>query len=164
MKTNFHLVRLLCFAMLAISSLALAQTGIKIHYYTGSTQLFNIQENGKIYFSSDNLVVLPSKGASETTIPTTLIKKVEFTTEVLASQQNELSKNKFVLYPNPTSDYIKISTQDKKNKFEVKIYSTAGNLLYKATHQSDESISVAKLPTGNYVVNVNGETLKLIKK
>lgn len=143
----------------------LAQTTLKVSYYTGSTQDYTITTSGKLYFSGNNLLVKTSASATDVSIPTGIIKKITFSSSVLAVQEtgtgtdNDLIK----LYPNPSAEFIRI-TSDKKEALKVKIFSAEGRLVLNGTFQHGEDIDISSLKTGFYLVQVNNNTIKLIKK
>lgn len=140
-----------------------AQTGIKVTYYTGSTQDYTVETSGKLYFSGSNLLIKVSGTANNVSIPTNIIRKITFTTASLATQEIGQNSSKFKLYPNPTSDFIRISS-DKKDKISVKIYSVSGQIVHQGTYLPEENINVSNLRMGFYFVQANDTTFKLIKK
>ena len=87
---------------------AIAQTGVTITYYDGATQQFNVTTNGKLFFSGDNLLVKQDANSSVTSIPVSIIRKIVFSealgTTVIGENKKELS-----IYPNPSSDVVRIS-------------------------------------------------------
>lgn len=145
------------------AAFSFAQTTIKITYYTGSTQDYTIAASGKLYFSGSNLLVKTSGSASNISIPTGIIKKITFTSAVLATQKIDAHKDQIKLYPNPSADFITI-TSDKKEALKIKIYSAEGRLVLNGTYQSGEAIDISSFREGFYVVQANTTTLKLIKK
>lgn len=145
------------------AAFSFAQTTIKITYYTGSTQDYTIAASGKLYFSGSNLLVKTSGSASNISIPTGIIKKITFTSAVLATQEISAHKDQIKLYPNPSADFITI-TSDKKEALKVKIYSAEGRLVLNGTYQSGEAIDISSFREGFYLVQANTTTLKLIKK
>ena len=145
-----------------VGFLGFAQTGVKIKYYMGTEQGFNVSASGKLYFSGDNLLVKSEANSTETSIPVSIIQKITFTDEVLATQNVGLNKSNLQLYPNPSTDYIRIKSEAKS--LVVKIYNLEGKLVVSGTYKSDEDINVSKLNAGVYLVQANGVTLKFIKK
>lgn len=140
-----------------------AQTGIKVTYFTGSTQDYTVETSGKLYFSGSNLLIKTSGTANNVSIPTNIIRKITFTTTSLATQEIGQSTSRFKLYPNPASDFIRISS-DKKDKISIKIYSVSGQIVHQGTYLPDENINVSNLSMGFYFVQANDTTFKMIKK
>ena len=61
------------------------------------------------------------------------------------------SENQFNLYPNPSSDILKLSLNDEA---EVKIYSTMGRLIYNQIISAQENIKVEHWAKGLYLVEI----------
>jgi hypothetical protein len=149
--------------MLFFVTISFAQTGVIVTYYDGTTQGFNVESTGKLYFNSDNLnVKINNTIATPTTIPVTIIRKITFSTTLLTNTFGE-NKNNFVLYPNPSSDVFKIKS-DLIENLKVEIYSLQGQLVFQGNYQSDQDIDVTNLSSGLYLVQVNGLTIKFSKK
>lgn len=77
----------------------------------------------------------------------------------------ELSKNAFVIYPNPVKDYLNIKSE--KNISSIKIYDLSGSMLKSFNHTN--SININDLKSGVYLVQVQDEsgvtnTQKITKK
>ncbi|WP_294245677.1 T9SS type A sorting domain-containing protein [uncultured Chryseobacterium sp.] len=140
-----------------------SQTSIKVTYYTGSSQDYTITAGGKLYFSGNNLLVKTSGSAADVSIPTGIIKKITFASSVLALRETEASKNQILLYPNPSADFIRISSGEK-DPLKVKIFSVEGRLVLSGTFHSGEDIDISSLQQGFYLVQVNTNIIKLIKK
>jgi len=81
---------------------------------------------------------------------------------ILSTAENQKTETKISLYPNPASEFIKIST-DKD--VEVKIYSVNGALV-KQGKTVNKTLNVSDLSNGNYIIqidhNSNKQNLKLI--
>lgn len=73
------------------------------------------------------------------------------------SNSNE-SKNKYEIYPNPSSMEIKIKTEFPE-KLIVNMFSITGELIHSVKYTSDESIDISKLVSGIYVVELINEDL-----
>ncbi|MBB6372667.1 T9SS type A sorting domain-containing protein [Chryseobacterium shigense] len=149
--------------LLLFAVFSFAQTTIKITYYTGPTQNYTIDTSGKLYFSGSNLLVKTTNTASDVSIPTNIIRKITFSSTVLATQEIGTNKDQIRLYPNPSTDFIRISS-DKKEALKVKIYSAEGKLVLNGTYNPNDDINISSFREGFYLVQVNNTTLKLIKK
>lgn len=106
-------------------------------------------------------MIQTAAAASPTSLPVSIIKKIVFS-DALATQEVGLNKQNVQLYPNPSSNIIRITAESKL--LDVKIYSTTGQLVLSGKYKPDEYIDVSKLNAGVYLVQVNGVTIKLIKK
>ena len=140
-----------------------AQTGLKITYYDGTEQGFSIENSGKLSFSGSDLLLQTSSTANATTIPTSIIRKIVFDSAVLSVQTISQNTSKYILYPNPSNDYIRIKSFDGE-KLQTSIYSMDGKLLHQGNYTSDQTIDISNLKSGVYLIKANNETFKLIKK
>lgn len=150
--------------VLIFGAFTFAQTGVQVQFINGSTaQNYAVDNTGKLYFSGDNLLVKTSSTATDVTIPISIIQKVIFTDTALATNEVGSNVSQFSLYPNPSSDFIKIKSP-KNEKLNVQIFSTTGQLVLKGNFASEQTIDVSRLSTGFYLVQANGSTIKFIKK
>ncbi len=148
---------------LFLSVLSLAQTGLKITYYDGTEQGFAVQDSGKLYFSGANLMIEPDASTTATSIPVNIIQKIVFDNSVLGVQNVSGKDLYYILYPNPSNDYIRIKSL-KGEKINVSIYATDGKQLLNGQYSSDQNIDVSRLNSGVYLIKANNQTFKLIKK
>jgi hypothetical protein len=71
----------------------------------------------------------------------------------------------FVLTPNPSTDFISFMSGSSDLNREVFIYNTIGEcVLRKKISGSDESLEVAGLPNGLYLIKFRNRFLKLVKQ
>ncbi|MGO1584879.1 T9SS type A sorting domain-containing protein [Mesonia sp.] len=80
---------------------------------------------------------------------------------------NLIEKHDISVYPNPTSDFIKVKSRGGVDK--VEIYSTSGKLVKKYVNlQEGERLDISSLPKGMYMLKINSEKknslFKIIKK
>lgn len=147
---------------LFVSSYSLAQTGVTVTFYNGTTQGFNVTTAGKLYFASDNLYVKLNGTTAPTTIPVSIIQKITFGATLSTTTFGE-NENNLVLYPNPSSEVFRIQSNIDET-LKIKIYSLQGQLVHQGNYQTNEDINVSDLASGIYLVQVNGLTIKFSKK
>lgn len=83
--------------------------------------------------------------------------------EVLSINNFEVQKNKARIFPNPSSDFIKISGLDKTKKYEL--YDILGKEIKKGIISNNDIISIQNLTNGIYFLKFeNSNTLKFIKE
>lgn len=150
----------LLFFLFAFLSLQ-AQTAVKVNYYDGSTQNFDVQEAGKLYFNNSNLMI-NTNGTNTTTIPVNIIQSIVFEGE-MGTVDVDVSE-KLILYPNPSTDFFKI-VSDSKEKVDVQIFNMSGQQLLQGKYLPNSSIDIRTFAPGIYIVKINDKSnLKLIKK
>ncbi|GAB6975434.1 hypothetical protein JCM15124A_03410 [Prevotella falsenii] len=74
--------------------------------------------------------------------------------------QTEEATSDFTVYPNPVKDVLKITSD--KPIHSIRIYNASGEELLHATDTN--SINVSHLPTGIYMVYVDGKVTRIIKE
>ncbi|AZA50011.1 T9SS C-terminal target domain-containing protein [Chryseobacterium carnipullorum] len=83
---------------------------------------------------------------------------------LLSAANNTLDKNNVSLYPNPASDFIKISYPGKIKSIEI--YDSAGKKVQ--VKLENDKVALSNLPVGTYLINIKTETgdfsQKFIKK
>ncbi|WP_288447100.1 T9SS type A sorting domain-containing protein [uncultured Chryseobacterium sp.] len=83
------------------------------------------------------------------------------TAGTLATSENTFSKNKIEIYPNPTSDFIRLTTHYSKGQY--KINNLNGQLIL-AGEYNNKDIDVRELPVGIYFLNFDNQSIKFLKK
>jgi hypothetical protein len=161
MKIAKPFSKMMCL-LLFVFAVSFAQTTIKVTYYTGSTQNYTIENSGKLYFSGQ-FVGKNREFRFRYFYPDRYYPENNFFTQLFYHQEIGLNKDQIRLYPNPSAEFIRI-TSDKKESLKVKIYSAEGRLVLSGTYQPNEDINISSFREGFYLVQVNNTTLKLIKK
>lgn len=154
--------KLILIVILLTAGLTTAQTGVTVTYYTGTTQNFSIETNGKLYFENEELYLKLNSTTTPTVIPVSIIQKITFsnTLGVTTFGQNQ---NNLTLYPNPASDLIKIGANGN-DAMEVKMYTLTGQLVQQGKYFPNEAIDISALSGGIYLIQADGVTFKFVKK
>jgi hypothetical protein len=89
---------------------------------------------------------------------------VQLSEQIILSTNQEVKKS-FIIYPNPTKDFINISTQEKIKSAEL--YDISGKLL--SISKDSNQISVSNCSNGIYLLKIKledakTETMKVIKQ
>lgn len=109
-----------------------------------------IIKNGTITF--DLLVNSETKSITLVTNPTS-IKNIDE------------NKNEFKLFPNPTSGILRIERLRADQENRISVYSANGILIKTMTSNSAiEEIDLSSQSSGLYLLNINGESFKIVKK
>lgn len=140
-----------------------AQIHVIVQYTDNSEISYSLDSLGKLYFSDQNFIIAPTL-AIEETIDVTNIRKIYFlpADEYLGiSTYSENSKISPVIYPNPSSDYIKFSNIEENTSIDI--YSIDGKLILQDIISSNTSINISHLQKGIYVVNIANKIFKFCK-
>ncbi|MEY2631129.1 MAG: hypothetical protein RLZZ469_2027 [Bacteroidota bacterium] len=148
--------------ILLTTGLTKAQTGVTVTYYTGTTQNFSIETNGKLYFENEELYLKSNSTTTPTVIPVSIIQKITFSNSLGVTTFGDNETN-LTLYPNPASDLIKIGA-NSNGEIEVKMYTLTGQLVQQGKYFPNEAIDISALSGGIYLIQANGVTFKFIKK
>jgi len=77
---------------------------------------------------------------------------------------DDLSRTDFNIYPNPTNDFLNVTSSITTNK-KIAIYDISGKqVLNMEQDTSSFSIDVSSLQTGSYILKINNVSYKFIKK
>ncbi|SCY92276.1 Por secretion system C-terminal sorting domain-containing protein [Flavobacterium anhuiense] len=84
-------------------------------------------------------------------------------------EQSQTEEAIFAVYPNPTTNYVQVSSPENLNNKVITIYDNTGNLVLQNKLQGNESvIDVSRLRRGIYILNFKSDqkswSKKLIKK
>lgn len=71
----------------------------------------------------------------------------------LVHTENVERENDFSFYPNPAEDYIRISIPNEFSKIKVEIRDVKSKVVLKSTVHQGDSINVASLPKGVYMID-----------
>jgi hypothetical protein len=140
-----------------------AQTGLKVIGHDDSGQLFAITETGKIYFDATHLFIDENDENASISIPFAEIRKIIFTSLPTVLPVDPATERHFFVYPNPATDYLFVAGGNEKYR-KIKIYALDGQVLLSDELQPDEKINLSHLPSGFYLIQINGETLKFSKQ
>ena len=127
-----------------------------------------VKLNGTKYTAENGVVTIKSVPAGVNTITkgdATNLYYIKTSYPTLGLGQN-IETKKLMLYPNPVSDQLYISSEDQKVE-NVTIYNLSGNVVRNISDKV-ESVDVSNLATGNYLVKITTDqgsvSKKIIKK
>jgi DNA-binding beta-propeller fold protein YncE len=95
-----------------------------------------------------------------------VIKIVDLTALLSVSSFN--NDFNFKIYPNPTSDFIQIKSNENVEIKNIKIYDSNGRIVAKYSNNSENKYDISQLENGIYLCEINSnlgsENYKIIKK
>jgi Secretion system C-terminal sorting domain len=81
---------------------------------------------------------------------------------VLSLNDNNEDKNNLSFYPNPTRDYLAISsTKNSSTSFTYQLIDITGRNVTAGAALYNEKINIANLETGNYIIQIKDENGKI---
>lgn len=163
---------------LAAGISANANNYVSIIKKDGTIKQFEIQEDGKLFFEGNDMVVSESASVAENKIDLAEIEKVLFNksgagtgsaddssavdSSAVGSSADDLTTESISVFPNPTTDLVYIS--DTQDGSKVEIISWNGMLLNVQNYSVGRGVSLKEYPTGLYTLRVDGRTFKIYKK
>ena len=134
-----------------------AQTEVTLYLHNSSTQIFSVNETGKIYFENDNLII-DDGTAVPYNFDISSIQKMIFNAPV---NIEDITTPEFKIYPNPVSSFLKISGPSCPIHYEL--FAMDGRLMMSGDSQNETTLNTSALAKGFYLIKVNGQTFKIIK-
>jgi len=141
------------------------QTGVTVTLQNNSQQTYWVKNYGKLWFSSNDLVVNADGVATAVNIPLATIRKITFDTSgnttsiATATSQN----GSIQIYPNPAANYIDLDAPGA-TALQVRIYNTLGAQVAGGAFRHGGRVDISGLTPGLYVVIVNNQSFKLVKQ
>ena len=139
-----------------IAAHAVDYVGILVTLVDGSTVIVSFEENPVIKLQPDKLVVQTDVATTE--FNRANVARFNYVTDLsgidaIAQEQFQIKNNGDALYFNnlPTDS-------------EITLYSTEGKLLKRCAATGNYTINIADLPSGIYIVSVNGISTKIVKQ
>lgn len=165
MKLRSNLIKGVVYAFLgslAVGISANASGYVSIIKKDGTIEQFEIQEDGKLFFEGNDMVVSESASVAENKIDLAEIEKVLFPKSAVIGLADDLTTESISVFPNPTTDLVYIS--DTQDGSMVEIFSWNGMLLNVQKYSVGRGVSLKEYPTGLYTLRVDGRTFKIYKK
>lgn len=128
---------------------------------TGESTATSLSALRKITFPEDQMVLFLTNGTTQEYAQNT-INRMWFERSFSATETLSLaSAQALSIYPNPAEETVWIQGLESAS---YKILQINGKLLKTGNYHSSEGLSVGFLDSGLYLVELNGETLKLWKR
>ncbi len=166
MKLRSNLIKGVVYAFLgslAVGISANASNYVSIIKKDGTVKQFEIQEDGKLFFEGNDMVVSESASVAENKIDLAEIEKVLFNKSGAGTGlADDLTTESISVFPNPTTNFVYIS--DTQDGSMVEIFSWNGMLLNVQKYSVERGVSLKEYPTGLYTLRVDGRTFKIYKK
>lgn len=160
-------MRLLCFKSLILSVFligslfkATAQTSVNliITKTNGEEQSLLLSDQSQLHFEDGETLVIDDGNGSTQTIQLSQIRKM-VCTEILDTE--ELGVSTVRLFPNPSSGSFFIKGLDGTSS--ARIFALDGRLVMTFEAHDGSVIDISGLSEGMYLLNINGQTQKLMK-
>lgn len=125
----------------------------------GTEQTFQLTHEGQLYFEDGERLVIEDGTGSIATFQLGAIRKLVCTEITGVSESNA---SELLLTPNPSRDHFLIS--NLKNDCEARIYALDGRLMKTFNATESQVVDISELPQGMYLLHIDGQTLKMMKR
>ena len=148
---------LLTMSLMAMGVVSYAEgyAGILVTMVDGTTATISFEENPVIKLQPEKLIVQTDVATTE--FDRSAVSRFNYVTDL--NGIDIIGKDDVAVVGNGSSLYFSNLPADS----DIKLYSTEGKLLKSATATGSYHIGIADLPTGVYIVNVNGVSTKIAK-
>lgn len=147
--------------ILFLSGLFLNMQAVNITVIRMTGETSKLQQVRTIQFLPGRSITCKLTNGESTEL--TGIRKISFENNDFTAVEDVVSPSSVRVYPNPTADMLIIDGADAKQ--EIEIYSINGTKVLSAQSQEGtNTIQVAQLPNGVYLLRLADETFKLIKE
>ena len=124
----------------------------------GTEQTFQLDEESQLYFENGDQLVIKDVAGNTTSFGLDKIRKI-VCSEVAGAQESTASQ--LQIFPNPTHNSFIV--RNLTGTGLARIYSLDGRLVKLFQAYDGMSVDVSDLTNGMYLMNINGQTLKLMK-
>jgi len=82
--------------------------------------------------------------------------------ETISGVENLETNTKFLIYPNPFSNWVSIDFTDNQ-EHKIEVFDYLGSLLYSSLSNANHTIDLSKFSNGIYLIRIDNRTKKIIK-
>lgn len=124
----------------------------------GTEQTFQLTEESQLYFENGDKLVIEDGNRTVVTLELSQIQKL-VCSDVTGA--NESTASQLQILPNPTHDSFIIHNLTEAGL--ARIYSLNGRLMKAFQATEGSVVDMSDMSEGMYLLNINGQTLKLMK-
>lgn len=153
---------LLASAMLASLSLAYAKSEVEVKDPEGGETITAPLKVGTVISFNPTGIRISNTGEPDVTVASAQGKIISFLTSQVSASQIKADRS-LALRRNPVETTLEITGHDG-NPAVLTVTSLAGQRLVKIDSWQGENVDVTSLVSGIYILNINNQTFKFIKK
>ncbi len=152
-------------SVLILCSKAMQAQTMYVRPLVGSQITYPVSDIQKLTFDNGNMLVTNTNGANGT-YALADNRYINFIDLTLGTVSNQIVKNSFYVYPNPTATVLNVANADTSQIIShLEIISLEGRVLMK---QNAPQVEIASLPTGMYFCRITSnnksQTIKFLKQ
>ena len=147
-------VLLSVFVMLC--SVQMFATNILVECISDTQQIHDIAKIGKLIFVDSEMQLVDKQGNILATETLKNVRKITFVES--ATDIDSVQPNNIVIYPNPSHDILYVSGIEST---DLRVFDLQGRLLLV---EQGNQVTVSSLPIGTYLLQVETQVVRFIKK
>ena len=124
----------------------------------GEERFFQLTEESQLYFENGERLVIEDGNGTTTTFQLSQVRKI-VCSEVTGTPENPTTE--LQLYPNPSHNNFLV--KNLQGSHPAQIYSLDGRLMKSFEATEGMVIDASELPEGMYLLQLNGQILKMMK-
>lgn len=150
---------LLLFLFVGLALLVKAQNVTLIVTNTnGIEQTYQLTEESQLHFENGERLVIENANGSNVTLQLSDIRKI-VCSEMVGTEENAASK--LQILPNPS--YNQVIIKNLSGNCQGRIYTLDGRMVKAFEANEGLMLDISDLSEGMYLLNIDGQTLKLMK-
>lgn len=150
---------LLLFLFVGLALLVKAQNVTLIVTNTnGTEQTYQLTEESQLHFENGERLVIENANGSNVTLQLSDIRKI-VCSEMVGTEENAASK--LQILPNPS--YNQVIIKNLSGNCQGRIYTLDGRMVKAFEASEGLMLDISDLSEGMYLLNIDGQTLKLMK-
>lgn len=150
---------LLLFLFVGLALLVKAQNVTLIVTNTnGTEQTYQLTEESQLHFENGERLVIENANSSNVTLQLSDIRKI-VCSEMVGTEENAASK--LQILPNPS--YNQVIIKNLSGNCQGRIYTLDGRMVKAFEANEGLMLDISDLSEGMYLLNIDGQTLKLMK-
>lgn len=124
----------------------------------GTEQTYQLTEESQLHFENGERLVIENANGSNVTLQLSDIRKI-VCSEMVGTEENAASK--LQILPNPS--YNQVIIKNLSGNCQGRIYTLDGRMVKAFEASEGLMLDISDLSEGMYLLNIDGQTLKLMK-
>lgn len=124
----------------------------------GSEQTYQLTEESQLHFENGERLVIENASGTNFTLQLSDIRKI-VCAEMTGTEENAVSK--LQIFPNPSHNQVLIKNLSSNG--QGRIYTLDGRMVKAFEASEGMTLDISDLSEGMYLLNIDGQTLKLMK-
>ena len=142
--------------------IASAQTNVTVHFTNGQTAQHTVEASGVLDLTEDGYITIKESSISGTPTQYNLDNVAKLLFSRPTSGIDNATEAKVALYPNPTDGKVTLRGLGA-GSHEATLYATNGQQMGHYTLNENATIDLSDMPRGIYLLQVDGQRIKIAR-